>query len=404
MNMKTVYQKVAVNLGKRIKETPDARNEILLESALNGLKAFEGDRPVCWMGFNAPAEIPLALGYVPFYPEIAPGLLASFDLSAELVEMAERKFSNLFCCSFHRCSLAAGNQGMWPRPSAIMGISNICDGQVKLLSLLGDEFGIRPLILDVPSRIDEKGIDFLTQQIRGLVEPLEERAGQKLTDNNLLEAIRISNRTRRALMRIDELRKIRPSPFHGPRALNSLYVLMTQLWGLPRMPEILENMAREIEENEKTGPVNGEKFRLLSMIPPPTFKTDIYRWLEEEMGANMVMAELTDVTWEAIDEGDPFRGLASKLISHPYSGTIESRVAWALKAARDYEIDGVIHFSHWGCRQSSGGVGVIREKMDGIGVPLLNLDMDLIDPRSFSPAQVYTRIQGFIEMLTQRKE
>ena len=52
----------------------------------------------------------------------------------------------------------------------------------------------------------------------------------------------------------------------------------------------------------------------------------------------------------------------------------------------------------------SGGVGVLRESFENIGIPLMNLDVDLVDPRSYSAGQIYTRIQGFTEMLSQRRE
>jgi len=54
-------------------------------------------------------------------------------------------------------------------------------------------------------------------------------------------------------------------------------------------------------------------------------------------------------------------------------GPIERR----LNAVRDmvsrYKIDGIIHFSQWGCRQSSGGAYILR--------------------------QTKTRIQAFLEIL-----
>ncbi|MDY7037959.1 MAG: 2-hydroxyacyl-CoA dehydratase family protein, partial [Thermodesulfobacteriota bacterium] len=173
--------------------------------------------------------------------------------------------------------------------------------------------------------------------------------------------------------------------------------------GLPNVPDILENLVREIEEEEQSGKVGEERFRLLLLGGIPTYKTDLFNWLERDMGANIVMSELTDVTWDEMDQQDPYRDLARKIILHPVSGTNRRRVEWALKMARDYSIDGAVHISHWGCRQTSGGVGVLREGLETIGIPLMNLDIDLVDPRSYSSGQAYTRIQAFIEMLSQRR-
>ena len=402
--LKEVSQSIVSHFKPMLDQKPNARGEVSLKWASTILRSFEGDHPVCWMGFNAPMEIPLALGYLPFYPELVPGMLAAFDMSAGLVEMAEKRYLNMFCCSFHRCSLGAVTEGIWPKPTAFLGLSNVCDGQVKLFDFFGDTYGIKPQILDVPSTVNKTNLDYLEGQLRDIVAPLEELSGQKLTREGLAEAIGISNRLRQGLIRISELRKHEPSPFHGAGPLNALYTLVVQLWGLPGTPEIIDRLADEIEEVIQKGNLGEEKFRILLLGAFPTYKTELFNWLEKEMGANIVMSELTDVTWERIDEQDPFRGLARKIMDHPQCGLNNGRIEWALKVADDYNIDGVIHISHWGCRQTSGGVGVLRESFGNIGIPLMNLDVDLVDPRSYSAGQIYTRIQGFTEMLSQRKE
>ena len=402
--LKTLCQNVVSQLETQLSKKSDAKKMIPFEWAKVLLRCFDGDQPVCWLGFNAPVEIPIALGYLPFYPELISGMLAGYDMSADLVEFVERKFSNYFCCSFHRCSMASAIKGIYPKPDAILSSSNICDGQVKQLNIFGDIYGIEPVTFEVPYNYNEKSKKYSIQQLEGIISIFENLSGQKLTDEKLRDSIRISNQSYDALFRLNELRKHSPSPFHGARAMNAIYVLMTQLWGLPQAIDLLDRLSSEIEEDEKNGRVTEEKYRLLVMIPPPTFKNDIYNWLEKEMHANMVMAELTEATWEKIDEKDPLPGLAGKSMSLPFIGPVENRVKWALKAVKDYNIDAVLHFSHWGCRQSSGGVGILSHKFEQAGIPFLNLDMDLIDPRSFSPGQVYTRIQSFIEMLSHKKE
>jgi benzoyl-CoA reductase/2-hydroxyglutaryl-CoA dehydratase subunit BcrC/BadD/HgdB len=37
-----------------------------------------------------------------------------------------------------------------------------------------------------------------------------------------------------------------------------------------------------------------------------------------------------------------------------------------------------------------------------LGVPFLTLDMDISDPRGYSPEQTRTRVEEFIEILDQR--
>ena len=74
-----------------------------------------------------------------------------------------------------------------------------------------------------------------------------------------------------------------------------------------------------------------------------------------------------------------------------------------LKALQGYKIDGVIHFSHWGCRQSCGGEYVIRDLMRKRGVPMLILNGDGADSRNYSGEQTKLRLDAFLEMLEGKK-
>ena len=65
--------------------------------------------------------------------------------------------------------------------------------------------------------------------------------------------------------------------------------------------------------------------------------------------------------------------------------------------------DGVIHYCHWGCKQSSGGVMLLREKLSAIDMPLLVLDGDALDRRNDQDGQLKTRLEAFLEMVKNRR-
>jgi len=65
-----------------------------------------------------------------------------------------------------------------------------------------------------------------------------------------------------------------------------------------------------------------------------------------------------------------------------------------------YKIDGVIHFSQRGCRQSCGGAYIIKDFLQKKGVPMLIMDGDGADYRNYSKGQTRTRIEAFLEMLS----
>jgi len=64
-----------------------------------------------------------------------------------------------------------------------------------------------------------------------------------------------------------------------------------------------------------------------------------------------------------------------------------------------YQIDGVIHYNQRGCRQSCGGVPLIKEFLKKQNIPMLILDGDGIDMRNYSEGQTRTRLKAFLEMI-----
>ena len=104
--------------------------------------------------------------------------------------------------------------------------------------------------------------------------------------------------------------------------------------------------------------------------------------------------------WEIpIDPDDPYPGLARRAISIPLNGDIRRRVEHLQELAQAYRIDGAINPCHWGCRQGTGARGLIEEGLKEVGVPVLNLEVDCIDPRNFAQGQLKTRLEAFVEMI-----
>ena len=83
-------------------------------------------------------------------------------------------------------------------------------------------------------------------------------------------------------------------------------------------------------------------------------------------------------------------------------GGIKKRLEYIRNTIEQFQIDGVIHFSHWGCRQSNGAVRLIKDTVMEYGIPFLNLDGDLIDERNYSEGQYLTRLEGFMEVMEGR--
>ena len=96
---------------------------------------------------------------------------------------------------------------------------------------------------------------------------------------------------------------------------------------------------------------------------------------------------------EEMDETKPFHALAKKIIRNLYNGSYSHRADMVGKLADTLHPDAVIQFCHWGCKQSSGGSLLLKEKLNEMDIPMLILDGDGIDRRNSHDGQIKTRLK-----------
>ena len=65
----------------------------------------------------------------------------------------------------------------------------------------------------------------------------------------------------------------------------------------------------------------------------------------------------------------------------------------------DAGYDAVIHFCHWGCKQTLGASAMAKEAFEQAGFPTLVLDGDGCDTRNVQDGQMMTRMGAFLEQL-----
>ena len=107
---------------------------------------------------------------------------------------------------------------------------------------------------------------------------------------------------------------------------------------------------------------------------------------------------------EPMDAEHPLEALARKMILNIYNGDFSRKTDAVAEYVKRFEPDGVVEFCHWGCKQSSGGVVLMKEKMKEMGYPMLILDGDALDRRNCPDGQVKTRFEAFMEVLEQNKK
>jgi benzoyl-CoA reductase/2-hydroxyglutaryl-CoA dehydratase subunit BcrC/BadD/HgdB len=299
--------------------------------------------------------------------------------------------------------MGAALKGMMPEPDFLIATTCPCSGGVAVMENLARLFKKDLFVLNIPQEQTKNSVAYLAHQIREMVDFISDHTGEPLNMERLAQSIEKTNQARNIMEEAFQFAAHVPSPVDS-RALANFGVVMALLLGTDAGIEVARAY-RDAYETIVKNPKNGtqtEKIRLLWIQNRIQFKNPLIDILENDFGARIVVDELNDITWDPIDPQNPFEGLALRAISIPFNGEASRRIAHLQKLAREYKIHGAINPCNWGCRQGTGARGIVAEGLKEIGVPVLNLEVDCVDPRAFAEGQLKTRMEAFVEMLADR--
>jgi benzoyl-CoA reductase/2-hydroxyglutaryl-CoA dehydratase subunit BcrC/BadD/HgdB len=366
-------------------------------------KIFKGRSPHVWVSAFFPTELLHALDIVSLSPEVISALVTSLGFQNNFLEEAESRWWSRDNCSFHRCAMGGLFSNFYPVPAAFCTSSHLCEGGVFMFNNLARHYNRPFILLDTPLDNNGNALLYVIRQLQKITTLLERVAGTRLRTEKLEEAVLNTEKTRRAMLKVNELRRHPDSPLRSREAFAYLYLYFTGM-GSRAVTGIYETLAAELEkkikesQNSKGGETS-PRYRLLWLHLQPFYENGIMDYLEAN-GAELIFEDFSHVYWESGDAGRPLEYIACRMLSHFNYGRIDRRIKTILELARRYKVDGVIHFSHWGCRQSNGSINIIRKSLLEEGLPFLVLDGDCIDNRNYASGQVQTRINGFLEMLS----
>jgi len=363
-------------------------------------KAYAHKRPVIWMNSFLPIEIVYGVGAVPFLPEVMASLVGYMGWGEYPIAQADARISTDLC-SFYRCAFGLALEGFLPRPNLIISSSHLCDGANKLFHYFSQICGCPHLMLDPPYSESPSTHQYMTDQLKDLVEKTCGLLRLPLDQDRISLVLNLSNQTRQYLVKINELRRAVPSPFPGSEGLSYLagmnFYSIGSGWGLRFFRSLHDDIEKKVAN--KKGYLFEEKHRLLWLHHVrPYYKNEIFQILAERKAA-VSFEESNYLYWPPLDPAQPWKSMVDKILSNIWAGPLERRMKAIEEMVENYSIDGVIHFSHWGCRQSCGGAAVIGDWLKERGVPYIVLPGDCMDPNNYSPGQTRTRLEAFIEML-----
>lgn len=371
-------------------------------------KVYANPKRTVWTTMFVPSEMLFAMGLYPFCLEIGAALFAGLGQSSKGLMEAESYGVPTDICTFHRSAIGHTFRDLFPKNILQVATTTLCDNNTKTMKICESVSGKETIVIDVPYEADDYSVQYLAKQLEDFARRLEEISGRKMEQAALAKAIDYANQTREKMIEINELRKDPFCPLPGSNALGFMfpaYLLIGSKLSVEFFSALAAELREKTEEDKKKGGPSPRKdlIRILWLELKPYFKVDFLTKLEQEQGVRIVFEETNYVYWDKLDPQRPYESLAKKLITSHYNGPLERRIEITRKLAREYQVDGVVVFSSWGCRRNNAAVPTLKRELNKIGYPLLSLDGDCIDDHNYMPGQFSTRIEGFLEMLRGRK-
>ncbi|MGM0436653.1 MAG: 2-hydroxyacyl-CoA dehydratase subunit D [Bacillota bacterium] len=373
----------------------DFMKEAFLFNIEEAKKAYTSNKPTVWCSTFVPSELIYSIGGVPFMPEVAAGFVSTIGMAEEALQKAESDWLNNDLCSIHRCGTGLKLKGYMPEPDYIIASSHLCDGAKRYLQHISQEYDVPFYLLETSYYNYET--KYLFKQIKELVDDIGIKP-------NFEKVFKRSNKAYKYHEKVNELRKQEPVVFSGERAMN-LVPMEFMSFGSKKGIEYYKKLAKTLEKRITNGEgiIEKQKHRLLWLHLKPYYSQEIFTTLREKE-AVIAFEEYNQLYWEQLDIDNPYYSLAKKMINHFGWRELEKQENKILKLIDEYNIDGVIGFSHWGCRQNNGRMGMLKKKLkDENNIPFLNIHGDLIDSRNYQKGQLRTRLQAFVELIEMKE-
>lgn len=383
-------------------------------------------RPVAWCSAFAPAEVLLACGVIPVYPENHAAMLGALSptrdpanpWSGDAISAAEAAgHLGPKLCSYAQADigvlLGAGSPiaGL-PPPDLFYS----CDSQCSVVARWGDAVaGIEAgqgrdiphyLLQAVPLRSDAYvpgQLSGFRAQLRQHVDDICARFGTRFDEAYFAKIVAMSDTANRLWQDCLELARQKPSPWTNTDAFQAMAPIV-----IARGSELCIDYYRELHQeltarvNSHSHAIANERIRLLwDAIPIWPRKN----WLASTcaaLDAAFVCSTYTHSWWFQFDLDQPWESVTERYAWNTMNRSGAWVLDWTKDLVRDYQIDGIV--CHW---NRSCGIwnSYVKRRLPGYrdaGIPHLVIEADMVDPRAFDEARISNQLQEFIGQLGSR--
>ncbi len=278
-----------------------------------------------------------------------------------------------------------------------------CDGKKKMYEYLAN---FKPVYtMELPNSQSENGIKLWKDEIIKFKEYLEKFFEVTITEQQIIEQVKIKNELRKALKGFYELMKMNPPPMAGTDMFKVLYGEQFKFDKTKLIEEIKELTAKikSDYENAEEKPIKARPRILITGCPVGGAALKAVKAVEDN-GGNVVVfencggAKSVDML---VDEANPdvYEALAKRYLSIGCSIMTPNpnRLVLLDRLIDEYKIDAVIEITLQACHTYNiETLGIKRFVTQEKGIPYMAVETDY---STSDIGQLNTRMAAFVEML-----
>ena len=373
----------------------------------------EKGEPLAWVNFAMFSELFWAMDIVPVCVEIVNGVNAPNPDTLRYIDLAEEHIGDYVCAS-NKLHLGMVLSGDLPVPDILIHPSKPCDSNIAEYAIMSEYFEFPYFCIDMPYFNNERGTNYVLEELRKLVTFLEEVTNRKLDYNKLKHVMEYSNAAHEYILKLSKVREAVPSPHSSLDSLSE-YPLVLTLAGTPQLVDFFKNRYEvekaKVERKEGYLGKDQEKIRMAWIYGAPAFDLGLFFRLEQEYGAiavanmnnNFIMKPIEDISsTDAI-----LRGLAQKMLLMPMTrecgGPWEQYLDASIDLCRRSQADCAIFAGHVACKGNWAIIKLVKDKItEELGIPVMVIELDLFDPRVLSSEALMNRFDDFFKLVLRK--
>jgi len=349
-----------------------------------------GGRVVGFTCNYVPEEIIYAAGLFPYRVE------ARGCTETDLADVYMHRFN----CTFSRCLLQTGLSGGYDFLDGFC-LLNGCEQIRRLYEIWERHCPTDYLFMvTVPHSLNDDGLEWYKEELFNFKENLTQDFAARCSKEDLSEAIKVYNESRRLIAELYELRKADAIPINGADALR----IVLSAYVMPR--DKFNGLLREgLDEIRAKQAIPEPKARLMiggSALDDPSLVEVI-----EGLGGVVVTDSLCFAGkhfHKMVEEnGDPLEALAKCYYYHNpcprMMGEYRSRLQAAEDLAGNADVDGIILQKIVFCDNHAVESTMLADDLEAKGIPVLVLE------REYMPSDIgrlKTRVEAFMERIARR--